>query len=445
MLRRFAISALLLVAAVGAGARTRPHYGGALRVELSGDPWQQPDGLARRLVLDTLTTISGAGATQPALAMHWESQDSAHRWVFAIRSGVHFHDGTLLSAEIVAASLQQTCAAPANVACPWSAVHAVGSSVIFTAESPLPDLPELLAQTEFAIARQDATGALDGTGPFRVNGFANGALKLTADDDCWQGRPFLDEVQVFPHRSARDQALDLSVGRADVIEVPPELVRQAEQQHLTVLVSRPVDLLALTVATDGPLANRKTRQSIALAVDRAALFNVIFQKQGEISASLLPAALSGYSFLFPPDRDLDRARTLRGPVPPGALSLAVMDPTPTLQLAAERLALNLREDGFNVQMGAPHPALTLRRVHLQATAPRAALDEMNALFGQNGRVTGTDPVALWQSEQAILANGTVVPLVWLPRAWAAGDRVRDLRLSPDGVPLLADASLEGQQ
>jgi hypothetical protein len=60
-------------------------------------------------------------------------------------------------------------------------------------------------------------------------------------------------------------------------------------------------------------------------------------------------------------------------------------------------------------------------------------------------VNGADPVALWQSEQAILVNGTIVPLVWLPRAWAAGDRVRDLRLSPDGVPLLANAAVEGAQ
>lgn len=447
MLRRFAISGVMLLAALAAGARTRPHYGGTLRVEISGDPWQVPDGLARRLVLDTLTTISDTGSAQPALAARWESQNAAHRWEFALRPGVHFHDGTALTAEIVAASLQQTCSAPANVPCPWSTVHAVGSSVIFTAESPLPDLPELLAQTEFAISRQDATGALDGTGPFRVSGFANGALTLTADDDCWQGRPFLDEIQIFPHRSARDQALDLSVGRADVIEVPPELVLQAEQQHLAVLVSRPVDLLALSIAPNGPLANLQTRQSIALAVDRSALFNVIFQKQGEVTASLLPASLSGYNFLFPPDRELDRARTLRGPAPSGPLSLGVIDPTPTLQLAAERLALNLREDGFNVQMAAPHTAaaLILRRVHLEATAPRAALDEMCALFGQNGKVTGTDPVALWQSEQAVLANGTIVPLVWLPRAWAVGDRVRDLRLSPDGLPLVADASLEGQQ
>ena len=50
VLRRFAISFFLVLLALRAGARTRPHYGGTLRVEIEGDPWQSPDGLARRLV-----------------------------------------------------------------------------------------------------------------------------------------------------------------------------------------------------------------------------------------------------------------------------------------------------------------------------------------------------------------------------------------------------------
>ena len=56
---------------------------------------------------------------------------------------------------------------------------------------------------------------------------------------------------------------------------------------------------------------------------------------------------------------------------------------------------------------------------------------------------GTDAAALWEVERGILDNETIVPLLWLPRAWAAGERVRDLRLSVDGEPLLADASVEG--
>jgi ABC-type transport system substrate-binding protein len=325
--------------------------------------------------------------------------------------------------------------------------------VVFVSDSPVPDLPELLAQTEFAIARQDASGAVIGTGPFRVTGFANGALTLVANDDCWSGRPFADGVELRTRRAVRDQWLDLSVGKADVVEVPPELLRQAEQQHLNVLVSRPVDLLALTIAPDGWFASREMRQAAALAIDRTALYNVIFQKQGEVTASLLPQSLSGYAFLFASDRDLDRARALRGGATTATMMLStadtsVADMSTTGQLAAERLALNLHEAGFNVQAVAapgsrPTSALALRRVHLEATGAQAALDEMLARFGQNSTVTGTDAAALWQQERGVLDNETIVPLLWLPRAWAVGERVRDLRLLSDGAPDLSDTSLEG--
>ena len=36
----------------------------------------------------------------------------------------------------------------------------------------------------------------------------------------------------------------------------------------------------------------------------------------------------------------------------------------------------------------------------------------------------------------------VVPLLYLPRAYGVGARVHGLRLSADGMPLLADVSLE---
>lgn len=437
-----------------AGARTRPHYGGTLRIEVQGDVWAA-DGLARRLVLNTLTNLSDSGSAQPALAVQWSSQNAAQRWDFQLRPQVRFQDGTPLTAEAVVVSLTTACAPSMGIgaadgettaACPWNAVYAVGpADVVITTATPMPDLPELLAQTRFEIAKKDEMGQLEGTGAFRVAGFANGALTLAANDDCWQGRPFLDAVEIFPHRAIRDQWLDLSVGRADIVEVPPEMQAQAQQQHLEVLISPPVDLLALTLEQQGSLADPAQRTAAALAVDRASLYNVIFQKQGEITASLLPESLSGYAFLFPTDRDLSRARALRGGAPAPPMTMSAEPGGGTLQLAAERLALNLHEAGFNVQVASPGGAavMHLRLAHLEETNPRAALDEMLAAFGQTGTVNGTDPRSLWLAESTALQNHTVVPLLWLPRAWAVGERVRDLRLSRDGEPLLASASLEG--
>ncbi len=244
--------------ALAALARTRPHYGGTLRVEIEGDPWQRPDGLARRLVYDGLTQLDANGTVRPALALSWESDNNDHRWQFRLRPGVHFHDGSPLTSAAVVASLSASCTAD----CPWTAVQAVGPLVVFTSDSPMPNLPALLAGDQFLIALtatadgKTPAGAI-GTGPFQVTGFNNGVLTLTANENCWQGRPFVDAIEIRVHRPIRDQWLDLSVGRADVVEVPAEQLRQAQQQRLTVLASPPVTLLALQVTRHGCAGERE--------------------------------------------------------------------------------------------------------------------------------------------------------------------------------------------
>jgi ABC-type transport system substrate-binding protein len=447
MLRQIAISCLIAALVLSAAARTRPHYGGTLRVEVEGDPWQRPGGLARSLVLDGLTAMGADGNAQPALAVEWKSENDDHRWEFRLRPGVHFHDGTALNSSSVVASLTDLCGA----ACPWTAIHAVGTSVVFTSDSPLPNLPELLAGDDYRIALAGAGNPLTapvGTGPFQFTAFSNGVLTLAANDNCWQGRPFLDAIEIRVNRSIQYQWLDLSVGRADLVEVPAEQLRQARDQRFTVVASTPVSLLALTVADTGALANPNLREAIALAVDRSALSNVIFQKQGEITGSLLPASVTGYSFLFATDRDLGNAHGLRGGVTPPSLTLAA-EVGPAMQLAAQRIALNLRDAGFNVQVASSGPPqhidLTLRRVTLETNQPQPALEFILRAAGLPVPVLESTPEGIYKTERQVLDTHRIIPLLYLPRAYAISGRVRDLRLSLDGTPQLAGVSLSDVQ
>jgi ABC-type oligopeptide transport system substrate-binding subunit len=240
--------------------------------------------------------------------------------------------------------------------------------------------------------------------------------------------------------------MDMGIGRTDVVEVPPEMLRQAGQQHLTIVASRPGNLLLLQIENTGPLANPQIRQAIALAVDRNALSNVIFQKQGEITAGLLPSALSGYGFLFSCDRNLNRAQELRSGATPPQLTLAVEDGNAAMQLSAERIVLNLREAGFKVQLapvgGKTEADIVLRQIHLETNDPRAALDEIAEDSEQHVSINGTDIASIYRAEKDVLATYTVVPLLYLPRAYAISERVRDLRLAVDGSPLIADAAIE---
>jgi peptide/nickel transport system substrate-binding protein len=447
VLRRFAISCVLVLAALPVAARTRPHYGGTLHVEIEGDPWQKPNGIARRLVFDRLTALDSDETVRPALAMEWESADADHRWQFRLRPGVHFHDGTPVTSVNVVASLNVAC--PAN--CPWSAVHALGAWLVFTSDAPMPNLPTLLAGNAYSItltitADGKTSSGVIGTGPFQVASFTNGVLALSANESCWQGRPFADAVEIRVHRAIHDQWLDMSVGRADVVEVPAEMMRQAQQQRLTVVASRSASLLALEETETSALANPALRAAIAAAVDRSALSNVIFQKQGEVTASLLPQALTGYAFLFVPDRDLNKTHELRGGLNIPPLVLGV-DGSGAMELAAQRIALNLREAGFTVQIGggsmARHADLMLRMLPFEGGAPPAALEELLRSAGETmPAIVDVSPTSLYKAEREVLDRHTLVPLLDVPRAYAAGARIRDLRLGADGTPDLADASLE---
>lgn len=438
-LRSIAAISLLAALLTPAAARTRPRYGGTLRLETRSDPLKAPDGIARKLLFDNLTEVTSDWRLAPKLADNWGAESANHRWEFHLRSGVRFHDGSPLTAEAVAMSLAQSCGA-----CGWN-VRAVGDSVIVTSESPIPDLPAELARGEYAITRRSDAGNPDGTGPFRFVADSNGTLFLAANDDSWQGRPFVDAVEISGGRSVRQQWLDFTVGKADLVEAPPELLRAAQQEHMPLAESQmPTDLLALTVS-DQRVPDLHLRESIALAVDRTALFNVIFQKQGEVTGSLLPNELTAYSFLFPTAANPQRARELRGGQSP-PLRLAVDASNPVLQLVAERLALNLRDAGWNVQVVSRtadlRADLILTVVHLEPAQPASALPQMIGKFGGVPRDEGPDPAALYRNERTFLQSHTVIPLLYLPRAYGVSARVHALELAPDGAPLLGNVSLE---
>lgn len=443
MLRRSAISFLLVLVTLAAGARTRPRYGGTLRVEIEGDPWQQPNGIARRLVYDGLTRLDARGFPMSALAVDWSSDSDHHRWQFRLRPGVHFSDGTPVTSVNVVSSLNASCSSD----CPWGAVRAMGGAVVFISDAAMPVLPALLASDAYLIALPNPNASSDdrllGTGPYQTSGFANSTLRLTANETGWQGRPFADAVEIRVHRALRDQWLDLSVGRADVVEVPAEQLRQAQQNHLRLLTSPPATLLALEVRNAGALANPILRSAISLAIDRSALSNVIYQKQGEVTASLLPADMSGYSFLFPTDRDLNKAHELRGGLLPGQLILS-SEGSATMQLAAQRIALNLHEAGFNAQMaqGAQRADLSLRAFAVEGRDPQSTLESLTRAVGQAVLVSDPSPLGMYKVEREFLERKTLVPLLYLPRAYAASARVRDLGLDAAGTPDLANASLE---
>lgn len=414
-----------------AQARTRPRYGDTLRVEthtvvMSGD--STPDALAG-LVFETLVTVDDNGHLQPGLATSWASSNNASRWEFSLRHGVTFQDGTPFDSSYVIACLSKLN----NQA--WR-VRGSSRGVVFEADIPQPNLPALLSLPQYAISSTSSGGDPVGTGPFRVDHRAGSLISLKANDDYWGGRPFVDALELTTSRPLRDQATDFSFDRADVVELSPEQLRRSQQDRLRLDISKPAETIFLVFDSPKPeLRDQRLRQAISLAIDRAAIHNVIFQHQGEIASGLLPNWLSGYEFLFSGDQDLAHARQLRlelGQLPTINIGYDAGDATE--RLIAERVALNAHDAGINMQALPNNSAMIdirIRRVALPSLDPAAAL---SVLIDRLGIVVpdSSSSSLLFANERAALQTYTAIPLVHLPHVTALKDRIRDWDSSPGG-------------
>ena len=442
LFRLIAANAILGVLACAA---TRPEYGGTLRIEVSStvtsiapaDAAHAPDGTTgaiSRLVFETLVVLDGSATPRPALAVDWQHDVTEKKWQFQLRPGVRFHNGDPLTAITVAESLRK--GGIESIA----RVAATGDTVFFEADAPLPKLPAILSQIQFAIA-ENPGGEFVGTGPFKPMAKMDAqTISLLANEEYWGGRPYLDGIEFDLQRPLRQQMVDAELGKTDATELDLEQVRRAEQDNLNVVHSQPTTLLALIFDPGRAAARTESmRQAVGLSIDRSSIWNVLLDKQGEPSATLLPQWINGYSFLFSTAGDVQAARALQVKSP--ALILEYDFADPVTKAVAERIAVNAREAGITIQPvgevlhGANGRAdMYVLKLPIASADPALAmkqlLDEISTFnpalkFDETQLAQTASPEKLYAFERAILAEGTIVPLAHLPQLYGLSARVHD--------------------
>jgi len=500
--RSLALVSALAFSIPSAVSSTNPKYGGTLRVELretsiSLDPREWKVGTLDyatgeklgALVYDRLVALDNYGRFQPQLAAEWSHDGTFKRWQFVLRAGVKFSDGSVLTAADVVAALQPLLPAAQQI-------QVSGNGVVIQSSASIPDLLEELASGRYFVYRVQPDGTLLGTGPFFVSeasqnvnraettavsaeqtSDAGGAragvkalhLHFRANEETWSGRPFVDAIDVTLGVPPLRQLFDLQLGKADLIELSPELVRRAMQENLRVWSSAPVTLYGLRFDEAQPAsADAKLREAVSLSLDRQTMANVLLQKQAEPATALLPQWLSGYAFLFTMETNIDRAKEIRATLPANIaagkepLRLSVDAPGDLAKLLGERVAVNARQATLLVQVvnhSAPHvsttatatpsdpvPGLHLFAWHFSALSPRLELESFVFAFGladsSENAVSTTDPEQLYAREKKMLEQRRILPLVALPEYVGLGQNVRDWMPARWGEWHLADVWLD---
>jgi hypothetical protein len=214
--------------------------------------------------------------------------------------------------------------------------------------------------------------------------------------------------------------------KADVVEVAATEVRRLRQRGMNLSTAQQAETLALVF--ENPRLADGVREAVALSIDRSAIHNVLLQKQGEISAALLPQWLSGYAFVFTAERNVIRARQLAGTQ---TLTFGYDRQDSVIRVIAERIAVNASEAGITLRPATGAADARLVRLPITSRDPVSALEDLASIL----KTPLTGVTAPYEAERAMLDGFRVIPLFHLPRVSAVNRRVRNW-------PRLADVWVE---
>ncbi|MFF0450335.1 ABC transporter substrate-binding protein [Streptomyces sp. NPDC004609] len=254
-------------------------------------------------VCEGLLRLAPDMSLQPALAESF-SNPSPTTWVYRVRSGVTFHDGTPLTAEDAAFSLSRNLDAKAGSF--WSGAYENVSSVkatgplevtvtlkqpdaLFNAymSSPAGIVDSKATVTAKGKAYGTPGGGVNCVGPFSLSAWEKGqSMTLTRDDKYFDPAHRAKAKEVV-FRFVRDPAAMVNGLLSDSIDgswfLPPSAIgRLSASGKGTVYYGTSTQgFNAIVMNTDGPLKDVRIRRALSMAIDREGIIDAVIGGAGE--------------------------------------------------------------------------------------------------------------------------------------------------------------------
>jgi peptide/nickel transport system substrate-binding protein len=260
------------------------------------------------------TTPEGQPSRDGGMATRWENSADHKRWTFHLRKGVKFHNGDEVTSEDVKFSLQRAMgkrsttgyAGPLRTLIQDIETPAPDRVVIVTKEPTL-IIPTYLSRTlstegmvlpkKYIEANGDDAFARKpvGSGPYKfVEQMTGSHIKLAAVDNHW--RIGVPRFKTMTFRLVSEETTRIALlrrGEVDVADISRERVTELEKEGYPVHFRREEAILSMywVLPRDGqPTADKRVREAMNLAVDRAEIAQAIFA--GKADPASIPLGLS---------------------------------------------------------------------------------------------------------------------------------------------------------
>ncbi len=263
------------------------------------------------LLYEPLVRYGPDGSIQPALAESWEISPDGLLWTFKLRPNVTFHDGTPFDAAAAKWNLQQWIGVEAHNWLPTSTrvtdidTPDAMTVVLTLKEAYYPAVQDLSLMRPVRFLSPTAVDGAGnfvepiGTGPWQIETLDDNEALLVRNATYWGAKPQLTHVRIEVIVDAQTRVAALQSGEIHVIggeylgSIPPESLPTLQaDSDLTVLTGAGVTSFLLTTQyRQPPFDDRRVRQALNQAIDRAGIAQAIFGGLAEPATGLMATAL----------------------------------------------------------------------------------------------------------------------------------------------------------
>lgn len=339
---------------------------------VSLDPYGTTDTPAIRVancIFDTLVTLDDEGNIAPRLAESWEIVDDC-TYVFKLREGVKFHNGEELKASDVEFSFSKIAESPhassLRATIDFENSKATGDYTFeMKMTEPFGPIMNHLGHAVMAIVNEKAyTEAGDavgqnpvGTGPYKfVSWDAGDRIILAENTEYWGEAPATPNViwRTIPEVATR--SIEVEAGGIDIaIDIQAsDLARLESIPNVNVFrsVASSVNFIGLTT-TKAPFDDVRVRQAINYAINKDAIYQIVYQGTGTIAAAPMSSVVWAYNDQLPAhEYNLDKAKALLAEAgyPDGFKMTMTTDESQQRQDTAEIVQAQLAQVGIEVEI-----------------------------------------------------------------------------------------------
>lgn len=326
---------------------------------------------------ETLVDVDDKGNIIPSLAQSWESGDNGKTWVFVLRDGVTFHDGTPMTAKEVVNSLNMTLGKPTALeSAKIKQITALDDkSVQLVLEEPLITLPSYLAHATAIIlapASFDDKGQavkIIGTGAYQADKIEPPQkIEQSAYGKYWGQKAHISRIDYLANSRSETRTLLVESGDNHLVYTldSASLKRLQDNTDLQIATQTLARTIVIKMNIANPLfADKTTRQALSDAIDREAIAKSVLRIGDAAAYELLPPMFASWqagATKTAPDYPAIKAKLLANGFSEGengilqkdgkpfSVSLITFSDRPELPLIATALQDQWRKIGVDLQV-----------------------------------------------------------------------------------------------